>query len=69
MTAKKFQADRQLRCNFCAITMSDVYPLRASAGFSPIVEMNVVLKESSLNLNSRHVLPTPLSPISNSLKR
>lgn len=41
----------------------------AAAGYSPIVDMKVVLKESSLNLNSRHVLPTPLSPMSNSLKR
>lgn len=48
--------------------MSDL-SFRAAAGFSPIVDMKVVLKESSLNLNSRHVLPTPLSPMSNSLKR
>lgn len=43
--------------------------LVASSEYSPIVDMKVVLKESSLNLNSRHVLPTPLSPMSNSLKR
>lgn len=41
----------------------------AAAGHSPIVDMKVVLKESSLNLNSRHVFPTPLSPISSSLNR
>jgi len=34
---------------------------------TPIVEMNVVLNASSENRNSRQVLPTPESPISNSL--
>jgi hypothetical protein len=37
-------------------------------GCSPIVDINVVLKASSENLNNRHVLPTPESPISSSLK-
>ena len=36
---------------------------------SPIVDMNVVLKASSENLNNIHVFPTPESPISRSLKR
>jgi len=35
----------------------------------PIVDMNVELKASSENRNSMHVLPTPESPISNSLNR
>lgn len=33
----------------------------------PMVEMKVVLKASSENLNKTHVLPTPESPISNNL--
>lgn len=36
-------------------------------GISPMVEMNVVVNASSENLNNMHVLPTPESPISNSL--
>lgn len=36
---------------------------------SPIVDMNELLNESSLNLNNRQVLPTPLSPINNSLNK
>lgn len=35
----------------------------------PIVDMYVELKLSSANRMIKHVLPTPLSPISNSLKR
>lgn len=35
--------------------------------FLPMVEMNVVVNASSENLNRMHVLPTPESPISNSL--
>ncbi len=35
---------------------------------SPIVDIKVVLKASSENLNSRHVFPTPESPINNNLK-
>lgn len=35
----------------------------------PMVEMYVELKLSSANRMIRHVLPTPLSPMSNSLKR
>lgn len=42
-------------------------------GFSsmnqPMVEINVELNASSENRNSTQVLPTPESPISNSLKR
>lgn len=34
-----------------------------------MVEMYVELKLSSANRMMRHVLPTPLSPMSNSLKR
>lgn len=34
---------------------------------SPIVDINVVLKASSENLNKRHVLPTPESPIRSNL--
>lgn len=34
----------------------------------PIVEMKVVVKASSENLNRMHVFPTPESPISNNLK-
>ena len=33
----------------------------------PMVEINVVLKASSENLNRMHVFPTPESPMSNSL--
>lgn len=33
----------------------------------PIVDINVVLNASSENLNSKHVFPTPESPISNNL--
>lgn len=36
---------------------------------SPIVEINVVLKASSENLNNTHVFPTPESPISNNLNK
>lgn len=35
----------------------------------PMVEMYVELKLSSANRMIRHVLPTPLSPMSNNLKR
>ena len=35
----------------------------------PMVEINVALKASSLNLNKTQVLPTPESPMSNNLKR
>lgn len=48
--------------------MADLFS-GAATGYSPIVDMKVVLKESSLNLKSRHVLPTPLSPMSSNLKR
>ena len=33
----------------------------------PIVDMNVVLKASSENLNNKHVFPTPESPMSSNL--
>lgn len=36
---------------------------------SPIVEMNVVLKASSENLNRTHVFPTPESPIRSNLNK
>jgi len=35
----------------------------------PIVDMNVELNASSENRNNMHVLPTPESPISNSLNK
>lgn len=37
--------------------------------YPPIVDMNVVVKASSENLKSIHVLPTPESPISNNLNK
>lgn len=39
----------------------------AVRAYPPMVDMNVVLKASSENLNNRHVFPTPESPISSSL--
>lgn len=38
-------------------------------GGVPMVEMKVVLKASSENLNRMQVLPTPESPISSSLNK
>ena len=35
--------------------------------YLPMVEIKVVLKASSENLNSKHVLPTPESPINSNL--
>jgi hypothetical protein len=37
--------------------------------YTPMVEMNVLLKASSENRNKTDVFPTPLSPISNSLNK
>ena len=42
---------------------------RAEWTYIPMVDINVELKASSENLKSTHVLPTPESPISRSLKR
>ena len=42
---------------------------RAEWTHIPMVDINVELKASSESLKSTHVLPTPESPISRSLKR
>ena len=51
------------------MTMYYMYLRPFVVSHSPIVEMNVVLKASSENLNKTHVFPTPESPINSNLNK
>ena len=49
-----------------AIAFRRIIPFK-NHNYLPMVEMKVVLKASSENLNSKHVFPTPESPINSNL--